>query len=393
VGTRGACASNCQHGSTAKEWGILRSYREISLWKDVSPDEWSDWRWQFRNRLRNADDLARVINLTHREKQALTNGSLKLPVAVTPYLATLADPDDPTCPIRRQVIPWPEELDVSENDEWDPLSEEKQSPVANITHRYEDRVLFIVTEMCHTYCRHCTRRRIVGFEEKAISQGEVDEAVDYIRRHPVIRDVLVSGGDPLALGNEKLECILTELRRIPHVEVIRIGTRAPGSNPFRVTPELVEMLRKYHPLWINLQFNHPREITPEVRVACARLADAGFPLGNQTVLLRGINDSVGVQKKLVHELVKMRVRPYYLYQCDLSPGISHFRTPVATGIEIMENLRGHTSGYAVPAYVVDAPGGGGKIPLSPEYLISQSPREVIMRNYKGEIYRYPEPLN
>lgn len=371
----------------------MRDYREIPLWKDVSIEEWTDWKWQVRNRLRSLDELKQVINLTPDEEEGLAYAVHGFPVGVNPYYAALMDPDDPTCPIRRQALPLDDEAVIGKNDLHDPLNEDVDSPVPYLTHRYPDRVLFIVTEMCAMYCRHCTRRRLVGSKEGGIPRSAIDTVLDYIRKTPEIRDVLISGGDPLSLGDSRLEYIMAGLRAIPHVEIIRFGTRVLVTNPFRVTDELCQMIRKYHPVWVNTHFNHPDELTKETIAACERLADAGVPLGNQAVLLRGVNDCPHIQKELVHQLVKARVRPYYLYQCDLSEGIEHFRTPVSKGIEIIEHLRGHTSGYAVPTFVVDAPGGGGKIPVGPTYLISQSPGKVVLRNYEGRIASYPEPAH
>lgn len=354
--------------------------------------EWKNWTWQFRNRLRTEDDFAKYITLTDTEKVALANNEA-FPVAVTPYFASLIDKDDPNCPIRKQSLPIEAEMLTAHNEMIDPLDEEESSPVPNLIHRYPDRALLIVTETCNMYCRHCTRRRRVGFQEKAISSKILEQIVDYLTNNTQIRDILISGGDPLTLSDQKLESIIAPIKAIPHIEVIRIGTRAPVTNPFRITPELVTMLRKYHPIWINVQFNHEREITAEAKVACAMLADAGIPLGNQTVLLRGVNDSIAVQKKLVQELVKMRVRPYYLYQCDLAQGLEHFRTPVSLGVEIMENLQGHTSGFAIPTFVIDAPNGGGKIPVLPQYILYQTPDKIVLRNFEGKTFSYPEPKN
>jgi lysine 2,3-aminomutase len=315
-------------------------------------------------------------------------------MAVTPYYLNLVDPTDPADPVRLQAIPSPEELVVRRGvDMKDPLAEDKGRPAPQITHRYPDRVLFLVTDQCTMYCRHCTRRRLAGQSDHAAPREQIARAIDYIRANPVVRDVLISGGDPLTLGDRVLESILTELRAIPHVEIIRLGTRVPVVCPMRVTDELVAMLKRFHPLYVNTHFNHPREITPEAREACRKLADAGIPLGNQSVLLRGVNDDAGIMKVLMHELLMMRVRPYYIYQCDLSEGIEHFRTSVGKGIEIIEMLRGHTSGLAVPTFVVDAPGGGGKIPVMPQYLISRTHNKVILRNFEGVITTYTEPEN
>ncbi len=369
----------------------MRDYREIPLWKDVSPEEWTDWKWQVRNRLRTVEELKQVINLTPEEEAGLAYAAHGFPAGINPYYVSLMDPDDPNCPIRRQGLPLNDEAIIGMNDMTDPLHEDVDSPVPYLTYRYPDRVLFIVTEMCAMYCRHCTRRRLVGSKEGSIPTAAIDRVLDYIRKTPQIRDVLISGGDPLTLGDSRLEYILAGLRSIPHVEIIRFGTRVMVTNPFRITDELCRMIQKYHPIWINTHFNHPKELTPEAVEACAKLANAGVPLGNQAVLLRGVNDCPHIQKELCLRLVRARVRPYYLYQCDLSEGIEHFRTPVSKGIEIIEHLRGHISGYAVPTFVIDAPGGGGKIPVEPNYVISQSPSKIVLRNFEGRIVTYPEP--
>lgn len=361
------------------------------MWKDVSENDWNSWRWQLRNRITSIEHLQQVIQLSAEEKDGISNCLESLRMAITPYYATLMNPLDFTCPVRKQAVPVSQELLKSKHDMEDPLDEEEDSPVPGITHRYHDRVLFLVTDQCSMYCRHCTRRRWAGSTNRHLPQKWVDNALEYIRNTPHVRDVLISGGDPFCLDENRLEYILHNLKRIKHVEVIRIGTRTPVVLPQRITGDLVRMLKKYHPLWINTHFNHPNEITPEAVNACARLVDAGIPLGNQSVLLKGVNDCPIIIKKLLHKLVQMRVRPYYLYQCDLSEGIEHFRTSVSRGIEIMELLRGHTSGFAVPTYVIDAPGGGGKIPISPQYLISQSQDKVILRNYEGVITTYSEP--
>jgi lysine 2,3-aminomutase len=315
------------------------------------------------------------------------------PMAITPYYASLMDRDNPRCPIRMQAVPTRFELSVAGADLADPLAEDTDSPVECVTHRYPDRVLLLVTSSCAMFCRHCTRKRMVGDRQAAVTRAKLERAFAYIRATPAVRDVLISGGDPLLLPDERLDWILAELRRIDHVEVVRIGTRTPVVLPQRITTDLVEMLRRHHPLWINTHFNHPREFTEQSRAALARLADAGIPLGNQSVLLRDVNDCPLIMRELVHLLVRNRVRPYYVYQCDLSRGIEHFRTPVAKGIEIMEMLRGHTSGFAVPTFVVDAPGGGGKIPVMPNYLLLMGPRRVVLRNYEGMITVYNEPLD
>jgi len=371
----------------------LPAYKEISLWQDVTLAQWQDWHWQLRNRLQDVESLSQVVTLRPQEAEAVSLALLSLRMAITPYYASLIDPEDPCCPIRKQAIPTRPELTSSPEDMADPLHEDSDSPVPGLTHRYPDRVLFLVTDQCAMYCRHCTRRRFAGQHDQAAGKEQIDNCIEYIRENKIVRDVLLSGGDPLAQSDERLEYIIKRLREIPHVEIIRIGTRMPVVMPMRITSALCDMLKKYHPIWINTHFNHPKEITPEAKAACAMLADAGIPLGNQSVLLRGVNDCPHIMKKLVHELVRMRVRPYYIYQCDLSQGISHMRTSVARGIEIIESLRGHTSGFAVPTFVVDAPGGGGKIPVMPQYLISMSDRQVVLRNFEGVISAYTEPAD
>ncbi|MGE5576538.1 MAG: lysine 2,3-aminomutase [Syntrophothermus sp.] len=369
----------------------MRDYRTIPIWRDVPLTDWTDWRWQIRHRITTVEELKEVIPLTDSEVEGISKTLRKFRMAITPYYLTLIDPDNQEDPVRRQAVPTSLEVKSSPFDMRDPLSEDVDSPVPRITHRYPDRVLFLVTDQCSMYCRHCTRRRLAGKTDAAMTKEEIDRGVAYIESTPEVRDVLISGGDPLTLSDERLEYVLSRLRAIPHVEIIRIGTRMPVVLPYRITPELTGMLKKHHPLWLNTHFNHPKEMTPESREALARLADAGIPLGNQSVLLRGVNDCPHIMKKLVHELVKNRVRPYYLYQCDMSEGIEHFRTAVGKGIEIIEQLRGHTSGFAVPTYVIDAPGGGGKIPVGPQYMISQSDTRIILRNYEGMISTYNEP--
>lgn len=369
----------------------MRPYREIPLWKNVTEKEWNDWKWQFRNRVTTVDQLKEIINLTPEEEAGVQKSLKVLRMAITPYWATLMDPDDPHDPIRMQAVPTIKEIDFSTSDMEDPLFEDIDSPVHGLTHRYPDKVLFLITDQCGMYCRHCTRRRFAGHTDKEKSAESVDAAIKYIKEHEEIRDVLLSGGDCLISSDERLESIIARLQAIDHVEIVRLGSRAPVTLPQRITPELCNMLKKHHPIWLNTHFNHPKEITPESKRAVEMLADAGIPVGNQSVLLKGINDCPTIMKKLVHELVKIRCRPYYLYQCDLSKGIEHFRTSVAKGIEIMEALRGHTSGFAVPMFIVDAPGGGGKIPVTPNYLISMSDKRVILRNYEGGTFQYPEP--
>ncbi len=369
----------------------MRHYNEIKPWENVTKEEWDDWKWQVRNRINDVEILKQVIDMTEQEELDVGEVLKKFRVGITPYYASLMDPKDHKCPVRMQAVPTIMETYEKESDMEDPLDEDVDSPVEGLTHRYPDRVLFLITDQCSMYCRHCTRRRFAGQLDKGVPMDKIDASIEYIRNTPQIRDVLLSGGDALLVSDERLEYIIKALREIPHVEIIRIGSRAPVVLPQRITDDLVNMLKKYHPIWLNTHFNHPKELTPEATEACRKLADAGIPLGNQSVLLRGVNDCTHIMKDLVHGLVKMRVRPYYIYQCDLSKGIEHFRTKVSKGIEIIEGLRGHTSGYAVPTFVVDAPGGGGKIPVMPQYLISSSPTKVVLRNYEGIITTYVEP--
>jgi lysine 2,3-aminomutase len=360
------------------------------VWKGVTEREWNDWRWQLRHRITTIEQMEEIIHLIPEESEGIKHSKGRLAMAVTPYFASLMDPTNATCPIRKQAIPRVEECHLSKNDMVDPCGEDKDSPVPGLVHRYPDRVLLLVTDQCAVYCRYCTRRRLVGANERSITQGNFEEALKYLKSHRKVRDVLLSGGDPLLLENERLEELLSRLRAVPHIELLRIGTRAPVTLPQRITTGLVRMLKKYHPLMISIHFTHPKEITDAVKRACGELADAGIPLGSQTVLLKGINDKPHIMKKLVQELLKIRVRPYYIYQCDLATGTEHFRTSVATGIQIIEKLRGHTTGYAVPTYVVDAPGGGGKIPLAPVSLVSRAKGKVVLKNYEGALFEYPE---
>lgn len=369
----------------------MKVYRRYELFKDVPDEQWNDWQWQLKNRITTLEKLKKYIPLTLEEEEGVRQCLGTLRMAITPYYLSLIDPEDPFDPIRKQAIPTALELHKSSSDLEDPLHEDSDSPVPGLTHRYPDRVLLLITDKCSMYCRHCTRRRFAGHHDKALTLHQIDKAIQYIAETPEVRDVLLSGGDALLVSDETLEYIIKKLREIPHVEIIRIGTRAPVVMPQRITDDLVNMLKKYHPIWVNVHFNHPNEITPESAIACAKLADAGIPLGNQSVLLRGVNDCVHVMRTLVHELVKIRVRPYYIYQCDLSFGLEHFRTPVAKGIEIIEGLRGHTSGFCVPTFVVDGPHGGGKIPVMPNYVISQGTNKVILRNFEGVITTYTEP--
>ena len=352
------------------------------MFPDVTDEQWNDWKWQVKHRIETLEGLKKCIELTQEEEEGIRQSLSTLRMAITPYYLSLINLDNPECPIRKQAIPTIAELHRAEGDLLDPLHEDEDAPVPGLTHRYPDRVLFLITDQCAMYCRHCTRRRFAGQHDSEIPSERIDKAIQYIADTPQVRDVLLSGGDALLVSDRYLESIIQRLRAIPHVEIIRIGTRTPVVCPQRITPELVDMLKKYHPIWLNMHFNHANEITPESRTACERLANAGIPLGNQSVLLRGVNDCPQIMKRLVYELVKMRIRPYYIYQCDLSMGLEHFRTPISKGIEIIENLRGHISGYAVPTFVVDAPGGGGKIPLMPTYLISESPYRVILRNFE-----------
>lgn len=356
--------------------------------------KWTDWRWQVAHSVRSLEELVRLLDVQLDDESwtKLQKTVEKFPILVTPYYLSLIDTGDlENDPVYKQALPSPLELRVTKADMVDPLHEDEDSPVPCITHRYPDRVLFLVSGVCSMYCRHCTRKRRVGDHDMIPSKQEMLTGIEYIRNTPRIRDVLLSGGDPLMLSDERLDWLLGELRTIDHVEVIRIGTRMPVVLPYRITDDFVTMLKKHHPLWLNTHFNHPREITASAKSALAKLADAGIPLGNQSVLLAGVNDCPRIMRALVHKLVSNRVRPYYLYQCDLSEGLSHFRTPVGKGIEILESLIGHTSGFCVPTYVIDAPGGGGKIPIMPNYLISWSTNKVVLRNYEGIITTYKEP--
>lgn len=365
--------------------------RKAKYFPDVTDIQWNDWKWQVKNRITKVADLQKYIDLDIEESDLIASVLDKFRMSITPYYLTLMDPEDVNCPIRKQAVPSINELLVGAHDLVDPLHEDGDSPVPGLTHRYPDRVLFLITDMCSMYCRHCTRRRYAGQKDSHESVDNVELALDYIRNTPEVRDVLLSGGDALLVSDARLEYIISELRNIDHVEIIRIGTRTPVVMPQRITEEFVNMLKKYHPIWLNTHFNHSKEITSESKKAIDLLANAGIPLGNQSVLLKGINDRVSTMRKLVLNLVQMRIRPYYIYQCDLSVGIEHFRTPVSKGIEIIEGLRGHISGFAVPTFVVDAPGGGGKIPVMPNYVISHAPGKIILRNYEGVISTYNEP--
>ena len=358
----------------------------------VTESQWNDWRWQLGNRIKSLSALERIINLSDDERNAIAHHKGPLPVGITPYYASLIDPEDPSHPLRRAVVKTGNEYIISAGEAIDPLGEEKDMPVPGLVHRYPDRVLFLVTGFCSSYCRYCTRSRLVGNTggEYRFNMAQWEAGLRYIEDHPQVRDVLLSGGDPLTLPEEKLEWLLVRLHRIPHVEFLRIGTKVPVVLPQRINSRLANMLRRFHPLWISIHFTHPLELTPETSAACERLADAGIPLGSQTVLLKGINDNVETMKRLFHGLLKIRVKPYYLYQCDPVAGSSHFRTTVAKGLEIIHGLRGFTTGYAVPHYVIDAPGGGGKIPILPEYVVRRNKDSILLRNYEGKLFKYPD---
>jgi lysine 2,3-aminomutase len=366
--------------------------KRAPAYAEVPDEKWSDWRWQLSNRLNSFEEIERVLPLTDSERKALQTSGL-FRVDITPYFISLIDPSDANDPVRRQIIPTESEIVPFTGMMEDSLSEDRHSPVPGLVHRYPDRVLMLVTTQCASYCRYCTRSRIVGDPGQTFSRREFEMQLEYLRKTPQVRDVLLSGGDPLVLAPKVLEEILTRLREIPHIEIVRIGTRVPVFLPMRITKELCDMLARFHPLWINIHVNHPVEITQELAVACDKMARAGIPLGNHTVLMAGINDCVHIQRELVQKLTRVRVRPYYLFQCDLVEGAGHFRTPVSKGIEIIEGLRGHTSGFAVPQFAVDAPGGGGKIPLMPNYVLSESDHKVVLRNFEGYVATYEEPIH
>lgn len=363
----------------------------LGYWPAEAMEQWHDHRWQLRNRIDSLADLEAKLVLSDEERAGVLLAGTKLAMAITPHFFNLIDRENPDCPIRRQVIPRIEEGWNAPEEMADPCGEDHHMPVPGLVHRYPDRVLFLVTDRCASYCRYCTRSRVVSGVGEQQLETHWEAAFRYLETHTEIRDVLLSGGDPLLFSDAKLDRILSRLRSIPHLQFLRIGSRIPIFLPQRITPELCDMLKKHHPLFISIHTNHPRELTLEVRDALARLADAGIPLGNQSVMLRGINDSVEVQKALVHKLLMCRVKPYYIYQCDLIHGSSHLRTPVASGIEIIEGLRGHTTGYAIPQFVIDGPGGGGKIPLNPNYVIDSSPSHVTLRNFEGNLFEYPNP--
>lgn len=359
------------------------------LWQHIPEADWRDWTWQLKSRITTVEQLERLMTLTPDEKAGCLFAAHKLALAITPYFFNLIDRDNPACPIRKQVIPRIDESIVSAEEMLDSLGEDEHSPVPGLVHRYPDRVLFLVTDRCASYCRYCTRSRLVSNAQDYNFHPEYEQGLRYIEAHPEIRDVLLSGGDPLLLSDKKLDHLLGRLRAIPHVEFIRIGSRIPVFLPQRITPELCEVFKKHGPIWMSIHVNHPKEATQELKDACECLSYAGVPLGNQSVLLRGVNDDAEVMKALVHRLLRMRVRPYYLYQMDLITGGAHFKADVRKGIEIIQALRGHTTGYAVPQYVIDAPGGGGKVPINPEYLENITDDEVVFRNFEGREFRYP----
>ncbi len=358
-------------------------------WQHVPESNWRDWTWQLKNRITTIEQLESMMTLTPEERAGCEHANHKLALAITPYFFNLIDVNDPNCPIRKQVIPRAAEMVVSQGEMLDSLGEDAHSPVPGLVHRYPDRVLFLVTDRCAAYCRYCTRSRLVSNAQDYNFHPEFEQGLRYIEAHPEVRDVLLSGGDPLLLSDKKIEHLLARLRAIKHVEFIRIGSRIPVFLPQRITPELCEVFKKHGPIWMSIHVNHPKECTAELRDACERLSYAGVPLGNQSVLLRGVNDDVDVMKALVHRLLRMRVRPYYLYQMDLITGGAHFKVDVRKGIEIIRGLRGHTTGYAVPQYVIDAPGGGGKVPINPDYIEKVTDDEIVFRNYEGDTYRYP----
>jgi lysine 2,3-aminomutase len=360
------------------------------FWAGTPETDWNDWRWQLKNRINSLQALEGKIRLSREERAGVLLAGKKLAMSITPHFFNLIDPEDPACPIRRQVVPRIEESQDSPHDMADPCGEDSSMPVPGLVHRYPDRVLFLVTDRCASYCRYCTRSRVVSGAGEQELVTDFEEAFCYLEKHTEVRDVLLSGGDALLFSDAKLDALLTRLRAIPHLEFLRIGTRIPIFLPQRITPELCAVLKKHHPVWMSVHANHPRELTAEVREALGRLVDAGVPLGNQSVLLAGVNDNVETMRELVHKLLLCRVRPYYLYQCDLIRGSSHLRTPVARGIEIIEALRGFTSGYAVPQFVIDAPGGGGKVPINPGYVLYHDAEKIVIRNFEGKVFEYPE---
>ena len=374
---------------TAAQEKSFASYTP-GYWPDVEPAQWNDWKWQLKNRVTSLVQLEQHLRLSPEERAGVLLSGHKLSLAVTPHFFNLIDRDNPNCPIRRQVIPRIEETWTSPYEMSDPCGEDSHMPVPGLVHRYPDRVLFLVTDRCASYCRYCTRSRVVSGAGEQEFQTDFEEAFRYLEKHTEVRDILFSGGDPLLFSDDKLEYLLSRARAIPHLEFLRIGSRVPIFLPQRITPSLCAMLEKYHPLWMSVQVNHPRELSLEVKEALSRLAHAGIPLGNQSVLLQGVNDDIQTMKTLVQKLLLCRVRPYYLYQLDLINGSSHLQVPVSRGIELIEGLRGHTTGYAIPQYVIDAPGGGGKVPINPEYKLFHNDEKIVIRNYEGQIFEYPE---
>ncbi|MBI4924811.1 MAG: KamA family radical SAM protein [Bdellovibrio sp.] len=367
------------------------SYNKPTIWRDCDAKDWDNWIWQQQKRIKSMEQLEKVITVTEEERTAFAKSHEMFNMGITPYYASLIDKDDPNCPIRLQSVPKMGELHILPEEYEDPLAEERDMPVPGVTHRYPDRVLFYTTHNCPVYCRHCTRKRKVSDPSSATAQKQLEDGLAYIESHKEIRDVVISGGDPLSNSDERLEYILSRLRAMDHIEVFRLGTRNLVTLPQRITDAFVNMVKKYHPVFIHTHFNHPKECTKESFDACAKLADAGCVINNQMVLLKGINDDPKTVKMLNHKLLMMRVRPYYIFQCDMSQGISHFRTPIEVGINIIENLRGWTSGMAVPHYVVDAPGGGGKIPLMPNYVVKRDNKKWTLRNFRQQNYTYKEP--
>ncbi len=362
-----------------------------SIWESESAARWNDWHWQQRERITRLSELEKVIRVTPEERQACAETEAEFRMGITPYYAALMDPQDPRCPVRLQAVPTMGEMQIAPADLEDPLAEERDMPVPGVTHRYPDRVLFYTTHNCPVYCRHCTRKRKVADPTSAAAKKQLEDGLAYIEKHEEIRDVVISGGDPLSLSDERLDYILGRLRAMPHIEIFRLGTRNLVTLPQRITDDFARMLRAHHPVYVNTHFNHPKECTAEAYEAARKLADAGCVIGNQMVLLKGVNDDPEIVKELNHKLLLMRIRPYYIYQCDLAKGISHFRTPVETGIRIIQALRGHTSGLAVPHFVVDAPNGGGKIPVNPDYVVAHEGKKWVLRNYAGKEFTYYEP--
>ena len=359
--------------------------------ENIDDSKWNNFRWQLQNRVTNLSQLENHLNLSNKERNGVILSGNKLSLSITPHFFNLIEANNPDCPIRKQVIPTVDEISVSSEEMSDPCGEDSHMPVPGLVHRYPDRVLFLLTDRCASYCRYCTRSRVVSGAGENNLKTNFEDAFQYLENNKSIRDVLFSGGDPLLYADNKLEKIIKRIRNIKHIEFIRIGTRIPIFLPQRITPNLCNMLKKYHPLWMSVHTNHPKELTSEVKQALEMLADSGIPLGNQSVLLKGVNDDISTMKSLVHKLLQCRVRPYYLYQCDLIEGSSHLRTSASKGIEIIEGLRGHTSGYAVPQFVIDAPGGGGKIPINPEYVVEKNSKQLKIRNYEGKSFIYPEP--